>query len=58
VGLGLYIARRLVEAMGGELTLESEAGRGCTFAFSLPIAQATVEYDPDARRAMAFSEHA
>ncbi len=58
VGLGLYIARRLVEAMGGHLTLESEPGRGCTFAFSLPIAQATVEYDPDARRPMAFSEHA
>jgi len=33
-GLGLSIARWAVEAHGGEMTLESEEGRGCTFRMS------------------------
>lgn len=36
-GLGLSICRRMVALMGGELTLESEAGSGSTFAFTLPV---------------------
>ncbi|MFZ9745660.1 MAG: ATP-binding protein [Opitutaceae bacterium] len=35
-GLGLSICRRLVQAMGGELTLESEVGRGSRFSFWIP----------------------
>jgi PAS domain S-box-containing protein len=38
VGLGLSICRRLVELMGGGMSVISEAGKGTTFAFSLSFA--------------------
>jgi signal transduction histidine kinase len=41
-GIGLAIARSIVEAHGGRITAESEPGRGARFTFDLPAATAAV----------------
>jgi len=37
-GLGLAIAKRMVDVMGGEISVDSEEGRGSTFTIRLPVA--------------------
>jgi signal transduction histidine kinase len=37
VGLGLYLARNVMERMGGRISVESEVGRGSTFSLHLPV---------------------
>jgi signal transduction histidine kinase len=37
VGLGLYLARNVIEQMGGRISVESEVGRGSVFTLSLPV---------------------
>lgn len=38
-GLGLSISKSIVEAHGGQISVQSEVGRGTTFTFTLPVAE-------------------
>jgi signal transduction histidine kinase len=47
-GVGLFVAKQLVEAIGGRMWVDSMPGYGATFAFTVPLAQLHEEQrEPD-----------
>jgi len=43
IGVGLPIARKLIELMGGKLNISSKLGEGSCFSFTLPFAIPDIE---------------
>jgi signal transduction histidine kinase len=44
-GLGLYLCRQLIQLQGGDISLESDEGQGCTVRFSIPYKPVIAEDD-------------
>ena len=48
-GLGLWICKQIVESLGGDIRVDSQAGQGATFTVSLPL-QPSVPGEPSGPR--------
>jgi signal transduction histidine kinase len=42
LGMGLYITHEIVKHYGGDITLESEEGKGTTFSVTLPLQKSEI----------------
>jgi CheY-like chemotaxis protein/nitrogen-specific signal transduction histidine kinase len=47
IGLGLSLARRMLELLGGHIEVQSEPGSGSTFSLSVPLPVADPDASPD-----------
>lgn len=45
VGIGLSVAKKLVELLGGTISVDSEEGKGSLFSFSIPLIQPGENHD-------------
>ena len=57
-GLGLAITKRLVEQQGGQISLESELGKGSRFTFTLLAAEPTSKVRPVVEPSDVLHRHA
>lgn len=49
-GVGIYLAKKVIAALGGEIIFESKEGKGSTFGFRLPLAQSAKLLDNEAHK--------
>ena len=54
-GLGLAIVKHLVRALGGEVRVTSELGKGATFAFTVPTEDLHLDVEPEVKSELTVS---